>query len=78
MAVNRAEIVDRNLVRFLETWGGRSERTAVLEAPVWPGCRIDGRELLVELECQFLSRHLDLEARRLKARNTGFYTIGSV
>jgi 2-oxoisovalerate dehydrogenase E1 component len=77
MAVNRAQIVDENVVRFLKNWTGRSERAADLDAPVWPGCRLTGREALDLIECQFQSRQLDFEARRLKARNTGFYTIGS-
>ncbi len=35
-------------------------------------------EALVELfESQLMSRHLDLQARRLQARGEGFYTIGS-
>jgi 2-oxoisovalerate dehydrogenase E1 component len=35
-------------------------------------------ELLVELfETQVLSRHLDLQSRKLQARGEGFYTIGS-
>jgi 2-oxoisovalerate dehydrogenase E1 component len=35
-------------------------------------------KLAVELfEAQMASRHLDLEARRLKAKDQGFYTIGS-
>ena len=33
--------------------------------------------LLALFESQLMSRHLDLEARRLQARGEGFYTIGS-
>ena len=36
-----------------------------------------GIDYLDILETQFLARHLDLEARRMKSRGTGFYTIGS-
>ncbi len=77
MAVNRAQIVDDNVIRFLRTWEGRNDRDGDQDAPVWPGCRLSGRELVELIECQFQSRQLDFEARRLKARNTGFYTIGS-
>ena len=36
--------------------------------------RVDYLEIL---ESQYQARHLDLEARRLRSRGTGFYTIGS-
>ncbi|MFO7647109.1 dehydrogenase E1 component subunit alpha/beta [Halomonas campaniensis] len=38
---------------------------------------LDGPALLELFESQLMSRHLDLEARRLQARGEGFYTIGS-
>lgn len=34
-------------------------------------------ELLEIFRCQIQSRHLDLQAREMRARNEGFYTIGS-
>jgi 2-oxoisovalerate dehydrogenase E1 component len=76
-AVNRAAIIDRNLVRLLEGWTGKSERAADLGAPVRPGSHLSRRGLLDLVDSQFQSRHLDFEARNLKARNVGFYTIGS-
>ena len=42
-----------------------------------PRSGLRGVDLLAVLESQFQARHLDLEARRLKSRGTGFYTIGS-
>jgi 2-oxoisovalerate dehydrogenase E1 component len=76
-AVNRAAIIDRNIVRFLENWEGRSERALDMSAPAVPGSRLTNRTLLDLVDSQFQSRHLDFEARNLKARNAGFYTIGS-
>jgi len=38
---------------------------------------LDGPALLELFESQLMSRHLDLQARRLQARGEGFYTIGS-
>src|SRR6185503_4462924 len=75
-AVNRATIVDRNLVRFVESWDGRSE-SVNLGDPCREGSRVTGRFLLELIESQFQSRHLDFEARNRKARNEGWYTIGS-
>ncbi|HTM22104.1 MAG TPA: thiamine pyrophosphate-dependent enzyme [Kofleriaceae bacterium] len=43
-----------------------------------PGARAPGGERLAALlEAQMQSRHLDFAARALRARNQGFYTIGS-
>src|SRR6185503_10958242 len=69
--------IDRNLVQFLENWSGKSERAADLGAPARPGSHLSRRGLLDLVDSQFQSRHLDFEARNLKARNVGFYTIGS-
>ncbi|TLF48679.1 MFS transporter [Halomonas urmiana] len=38
---------------------------------------LDAAALIELFESQLISRHLDLEARRLQARGEGFYTIGS-
>jgi 2-oxoisovalerate dehydrogenase E1 component len=84
MAVNRAGIVDRNFVervsklRFGAALSSapaapRSDR----EAPVRPGTSLCGRQALALFESQLESRHLDLVARALKARDQCFYTIGS-
>ncbi|MEC8424517.1 MAG: MFS transporter, partial [Myxococcota bacterium] len=75
MAVNRAEIVDK---LFLE--GVRSLRAhpaADLDAPVPPGAHLTGRAALGIFEAMCASRQVDLQARVLKARGEGFYTIGS-
>ena len=65
--INRAEIVDQNFLDFVNDW----------EADA-PGARLDEPATLLQIfEAQILSRHLDLEARAMRARNEGFYTIGS-
>jgi 2-oxoisovalerate dehydrogenase E1 component len=75
MAVNRAEIVD-NL--FLAGVGSLEARPpADLDAPVEPGAHLTGREALAIFEAMCASRQVDLQARVLKGRGEGFYTIGS-
>ncbi len=81
MAVNRAGIVDNNLVALLgaleaEPSAGAALRTD-LDAPVREGTALSARRALALFETQVESRHLDLAARALKARNACFYTIGS-
>lgn len=74
---DRAAFVDRNFVEFCRGWSRRPFR------PVAPGDRVQGdapltgEELLDLFDSQMTSRHLDLESRRMRARNEGFYTIGS-
>ncbi len=76
MAVNRAGVVDRN---FIERVGGftAAPRRQALDEPVRPGTSLSARAAIRMFESQVESRHLDLAARALKARNQCFYTIGS-
>ncbi len=76
MAVNRAGIVDKNFVALLAELPEGPARTD-LDAPVRAGSALSAREALALFESQLESRHLDLAARLLKARNECFYTIGS-
>ncbi len=46
-------------------------------APVRPGSALTGQHCLELFDAQLASRHLDIAARWLRARNAGFYTIGS-
>jgi len=76
-SANRAEIVDQNFiaaVRELE-----SIKTASLrpDAPVHESTALTAREFRELFDAQMRSRHLDLVAREMRARNEGFYTIGS-
>ena len=74
-AINRAEIVDANFLDFLEDWQGPNRVDADPGAELSAG--LNGKDFLELFESQMLSRHLDLEARQMRARNEGFYTIGS-
>lgn len=76
--VNRAEVVDQNFLNFLDEWDHAAEGKLPPDAAIRPedGSLTVGefRELF---ESQMASRHIDLEARAMRIRNEGFYTIGS-
>ena len=70
---NRAAVIDRNFAAFVNAWVPPDvNRDAGSVAPTLQPT--DFRELF---ESQLLSRHIDLEAREMRMRNEGFYTIGS-
>ncbi|WP_067561263.1 thiamine pyrophosphate-dependent enzyme [Halofilum ochraceum] len=73
---SRVEIVDGNFRAFVESRQAspaRQDPDAAL-----PGCPdLSGHGFLELFESQMLSRHLDFEARAMRAREEGFYTIGS-
>ncbi len=71
-AVNRAEIVDQNFLAFLDDWESEGDGTGSA-----PQSGPDRDTFLRIFEAQLASRHLDLVAREMRARNEGFYTIGS-
>lgn len=79
MSFARAKIVDRKLRDFLEKQpsGGAQAKRKDLGLPVRPGSSLTARQALDIWQSQAASRHLDIAARRLKAENRGFYTIGS-
>ena len=72
---SRAEAVEAKLHALLEA--GQVEATGNLSAPSGPGSGLTGRCFLDLLETLYTARHLDLEARALKARDEGYYTIAS-
>ncbi|MFN7146420.1 MAG: thiamine pyrophosphate-dependent enzyme, partial [Myxococcota bacterium] len=76
MAVNRAGIVDKNFVALLSELRGGPRRDD-LDSPVRAGAALTARRAIGLFTSQVESRHLDLAARALKARNECFYTIGS-
>ena len=76
MAVNRAGIVDKNFVALLGELAP-GPRRADLDSPVRAGTALTARRAIGLFASQVESRHLDLAARALKARNECFYTIGS-
>ncbi|EAR22411.1 transketolase C-terminal domain-containing protein [Nitrococcus mobilis] len=75
--INRAAIVDQNFLRLLQTWDELLAGRAALTEPIRSGSTLSGAAFLELFESQVLSRHLDFEARAMRARNEGFYTIGS-
>jgi 2-oxoisovalerate dehydrogenase E1 component len=70
---NRAEIVHRNFLRRVGEKNFPDPRTDT----DWSNSGLDKADVIELLESQFVCRHLDLAARKLKARNLGFYSIGS-
>ncbi|MCO6436035.1 MAG: MFS transporter [Phycisphaerae bacterium] len=77
--MNRAVVVDEN---FLSYVGHRRLEDGAPSArpddePVVPGSELTCRDLRELFESQILSRHIDYVAREMRARNDGFYTIGS-
>ncbi|HWN80663.1 MAG TPA: thiamine pyrophosphate-dependent enzyme, partial [Candidatus Udaeobacter sp.] len=75
---NRAHIVDQNFVRFVAGWpGGDGASGRSAEEPIRPGERLRVGDLRELFESQIVARHQDIEAREMRARGDGFYTIGS-
>ena len=70
---NRAEIVHRNFLRRL----GAGDFPEPCSDTSWADTGLAKGEVIELLESQIISRHLDLAARKLKARNQCYYTIGS-
>jgi 2-oxoisovalerate dehydrogenase E1 component len=79
--LNRAAVVDANFIELvqglLEGLVPAERRRPAPHELLAPGSRLTAGEFLEVFRCQLLSRHLDLEAREMRARNEGFYTIGS-
>ncbi len=76
-SINRAEIVDRNFRRFVEALRPADRRPPGDFEPLVTGSRLTAGDFVEIFRHQVTSRHLDLEARAMRARNEGFYTIGS-
>jgi 2-oxoisovalerate dehydrogenase E1 component len=70
---NRAEAVDKNFMKFVESGNLPPARssTGLLEAG------LSASEFMDLFETQMMSRQMDLRARILKAQNECYYTIGS-
>jgi 2-oxoisovalerate dehydrogenase E1 component len=84
MSIRREKIVADRLLAVLRGEGrppgrGRTRREAEdsLDAPLHDGSGLSRRDALALFECALQSRLQDLEARRMKDRGHGFYTIGS-
>lgn len=70
---NRAQVVDQNFVR----WVNEANLPSTRSPTNWRDTDLPAEEVIDLLESQFISRHLDLAARRLKAGSHCYYTIGS-
>jgi len=64
-------------IRALETAAAAPPAAADPAGPIRPGSALTGERCMELFDAQLASRHLDLAARWLRARNAGFYTIGS-
>lgn len=74
---NRAEIVDQNFIQFLQNWEQAStSRKDDIQSDML-SCGMSSDDLLNLLHYQMQSRQIDLVAREMRARDEGFYTIGS-
>jgi 2-oxoisovalerate dehydrogenase E1 component len=76
-AINRAEIVHRNFLDFLAGESPPAPPPPDPDQPLRAGSALTGKALLDYFRFQIQSRQLDLVAREMRARNEGFYTIGS-
>lgn len=71
--LDRAQVVHDNFIKCLQQ--GRLPKPRSTTTPAVAGLSDQG--LWDLFDAQGLSRHLDLQARKLKEQNLGFYTIGS-
>ena len=70
---NRAQIVDNNFVRCVL----QNDLPEPRSPTNWSDTDLDKESVVDLLESLFISRHLDFAARKLRAENKGYYTIGS-
>lgn len=76
--LNRAAIIDRNFVTFCQAAASTAPPARrPLDQPIDAASGLSGHALRELFESQCVSRHLDLIARDLRARDRGYYTIGS-
>ena len=75
--INRAAVVDRNFIEFVKSWAATAVRSPRPQEPIRPGSVLSVQAFLELFDSQLANRHLDLEARAMRARGEGFYTIGS-
>ncbi len=79
--LNRAQVVDENFVALVRSLGSEASHSggsrASLDAAIDEPSGLTGRDLIELFESQIIARHQDIESRAMRARNEGFYTIGS-
>jgi 2-oxoisovalerate dehydrogenase E1 component len=72
------DLLERHFTEAVGALGTRPRRPEPEPgAPVREGSGLTGQQCLALFGAQLASRHADLAARWLRARNQGFYTIGS-
>ena len=76
-SINRAEIVDNNFIQLAQRWSVTPAHRLSDRDVVRSDSTLTVRDFKELFESQMLSRHQDIEARAMRARNEGFYTIGS-
>lgn len=81
MHSDRVQAIDQAVIDTLSSHAaddpaGRRPGASEPEDPVDKRSGLRRVDFLDILESQYQARHLDLEARRLRSRGTGFYTIG--
>ena len=80
--LNRAKVVDENFVEAISDLAERAGANATAarrhsQEALSPAVELTCREAVELLESQITSRMQDIVAREMRARNEGFYTIGS-
>jgi 2-oxoisovalerate dehydrogenase E1 component len=75
--LNRAVVIDANFIAFVRALEPAGLRRPAAHEQLSPTSRLTAGEFLQVFGYQLQSRHLDLQAREMRARNEGFYTIGS-
>ncbi|HET8933223.1 MAG TPA: thiamine pyrophosphate-dependent enzyme [Polyangiales bacterium] len=75
MAAEAREVVDLAFIEAVLGFDSTPAPSDPAEAP-WAPKRLTGERAVELFDSQLQSRHLDLAARYLRARGTGFYTIG--
>lgn len=76
---NRAQVVDENFVAFVREFsaGSPSAMRRNGDEPILPGGSMTCHDAIELFESQIICRHQDIEARRMRARDEGYYTISS-
>lgn len=82
MSIERAQIIHQAVINALRQEAIDEKELAIDDSPdddriVDKNSGLTRIQFLEILESQYQARHLDIEARRLRRRGTGFYTIGS-
>jgi 2-oxoisovalerate dehydrogenase E1 component len=74
---NRAEIVDRNFIDGVRALPASAARILDAAERVSDRSTLTAAQFRTLFDAQMMSRQMDLIAREMRARNEGFYTIGS-